>query len=947
MSLEKNIQEFITYFQNHITGDEKGEAQIFLDRLFVALGYPDGIKGADATAESRIQFKTDEKSTTRFADLIISSKVLIEMKKRGEDLQKHYGQAFSYWQQLAPNTHYMILCNFDELWVYDMHYQTSYPMTKIKTHDLVTEWGAISFLLPTPQKPVFKSPDDLRELSQEAAYQLAELFKSLLNRNVPKEQALHFVLQCMVAMFAENIGMLPRYTFTRIIDETKDNPLEAHDLLLLLFTVMNRRSGVSAGRFYDVEYFNGGLFKEINLPNISPEELRRLREMCNFDWSKIRPEIFGTIFEKTMDKDERHDFGVHYTSEEDIRRIVNPVIVRPWADKIASANTVQELRDIHQALCHYNVLDPACGSGNFLYIAYRAMKGLERQIVDKLATLGDALDLTTAQSVNIKQFFGFDIKPVAVEIARVSMMIAKKLTIDELGLSEKALPLDDLDNNIRAEDALFADWDDFDACIGNPPYLGAKLLKVEHGAEYAHRVRKAFPKVPKNSDYCVYWFRKAHELMKDGARAGLVGTNTIRQNYSRMGGLDYIVANNGKIYEAYSSLQWSGEAKVHISIACWSKGAPPYTPARLWVDDGMTVLEVPLISSSLSPKTDVSGAHQLDCNKNPKKTFQGLIPKNHGFVLSPEEAQKIQTSDLFSREVIFPFLIGRDFLSEPFSQPSRFVIDMNQYSILEAQRFTEAFKHVQKTVLPEREAKAREEKAKNTQLLKTNPDAETDYLHQQFLDTWWKHGFTRESMIEAIAPLSRYIVCSRVTKRPIFVFVKHPIRPDGALQVFAFEDDYNLGILQSSLHWLWFTEKGSTLKSDYRYTSNTVFNTFPFPQSPSVEQIRAVADCSRAILAYRQKEQEKSQTGISLRQIYKLLEMPGKNELRELHTALDNAVILAYGFDPNGDMLAQLLSLNETIFHKEKAGESVLAPGIPPYYPNPQDLISEYAISPK
>ena len=115
MTLEKNLQEFIIYFQNHITGDEKGKAQIFLDRLFVALGYADGIKGADATAESRIQFKTDEKSTTRFADLIIPSKVLIEMKKRGEDLQKHYGQAFSYWQQLAPNTHYMILCNFDEL----------------------------------------------------------------------------------------------------------------------------------------------------------------------------------------------------------------------------------------------------------------------------------------------------------------------------------------------------------------------------------------------------------------------------------------------------------------------------------------------------------------------------------------------------------------------------------------------------------------------------------------------------------------------------------------------------------------------------------------------------------------------------------------------------------------------------------------------------------------
>src|SRR5262249_26511231 len=160
-------------------------------------------------------------------------------------------------------------------------------------------------------------------------------------------------------------------------------------------------------------------------------------------------------------------------------------------------------------------------------------------------------------------------------------------------------------------------------CIGNPPYMGAKVLKQEHSVDYVNRVRDTFPDVPGNADYCVYWFRKAHELMKPGARAGLVGTNTIRQNYSRIGGLDYIVENDGHIFEAVSSMPWSGEAAVSISIACWSKGQPPYKPFRLWVDNGERVLELPLISSALSPNIDVHNAHNLSINTMPKRVYQG------------------------------------------------------------------------------------------------------------------------------------------------------------------------------------------------------------------------------------------------------------------------------------------------------------------------------------
>ena len=296
--------------------------------------------------------------------------------------------------------------------------------------------------------------------------------------------------------------------------------------------------------------------------------------------SKIRPSIFGNIFEYSLDKEERHREGTHYTSEQDIKRIVDPVIAEPWRNDIDSLNDLPDALALYDKLCDYIVLDPACGSGNFLYVAYREMKALEADLRDRIAELGGDLSQVTRR-VTGNQFHGYDINEFAVELAKVSLMIAKKLAVDEFDTDENPLPLDNLDANIKAEDALFNDWVEFDACIGNPPYMGGKVQKQEHSLEYINAVRDKFPDVPGNADYCVYWFRKAHDKMQSGARAGLVGTNTIGQNYSRIGSLDYIVNNGGVIYDAVSSMPWSGEANVHVSVANWAKGESPMEPRRL------------------------------------------------------------------------------------------------------------------------------------------------------------------------------------------------------------------------------------------------------------------------------------------------------------------------------------------------------------------------------
>lgn len=980
MSREAQLQAFVDYCKTYLRGDERGEAQVFLDRLFVAFGYAGALE-AGGVFEDRVKRQKDGRTSVAFADFVIPKRVLIEMKKRGEDLRQHYNQALDYWIDLADKRpQYVILCNFDEFWIYDFNHQPRDPMDKVRVADLPERWGPLAFLFPRPETPIFDY--DRVAVTQEAAFSLSRVFQSLLRpigqRRLDRETAQRFILQCMMALFAEDIGLLPRYVFTQIIEDCQQGA-SSYDLMTLLFHAMNRPGQERAGRFYGVDYFDGGLFARIDPVELTTEELRLLREAARQDWAKIHPGIFGTIFEQSMDAAERHQIGGHYTSETDILRIVRPVITRPWRERIAAASSAADLRALQEELRHYRVLDPACGSGNFLYVAYREMKALEHEILLRLQEQnGGQLEMGF---VTARQFYGFDIKPFAVELAKATLMIARKLAIDEAHSAENPLPLDNLDDNIRCADALFEPWPDFDACIGNPPYLGAKRLKQEHSAEYVNRVRAAFPDVPGNADYCVYWFRKAHEVMKPGTRAGLVGTNTIRQNYSRIGGLDYVTANDGHIFEAVSSMPWSGEAKVHVSIACWEKALTPQpadagdagtrsivsaagrTP-RLWLD-GDTMIEVPAINSNLSVKTDVSAAQTLACNTEPKRVFQGQIPGHAAFVLSPDEARDMIKRDPMSKQVLFPFLIGRDLIAVSSSKPSRYVIDLNAFDMIEAQQFKAAFKHIQETVLPIREAKAVEEAEKNRKALADDPNAKINHHHEMFLRQWWKHSYGRHDMLEEMVALSRFIGCSQVTKRPIFDFMSTKIRPDVTIQAFMFDDDYSFGILQSNAHWLWFTEKASTLKSDYRYTPHSVFDTFPWPQNPTAAQVKAVADAGRALHEYRRQAMQKNPR-LTLRDLYRSLEQPGSSPLKDLHAALDEAVLAAYGFPspkspphvmergsqaaPDGgevsDVLAQLLALNKMVAARIAAGESVTAPGIPADYPNPAELVSAGCITP-
>lgn len=901
---QQSAHDFLAYCDKHIKGDEKGEAQIFLDHLFTALGYADGLKGAGADCEVRIK-KGKEAKTTSFADLVWKPRVLLEMKKRGTDLALHYQQAYEYWRHLVPDPpQYVVLCNFDEFWVYNFLKQAYEPLDKISLPELWEQRAALAFLLPKPQEPVFRA--NRTNVTELAADKIAALFRSLVQfpkRGIGRDEALRYCMQCVVAMFASSVGLLPDNLFTRLVRECADQKANSYDLLGGLFQAMNTPGITPAGRYQGVPYFNGGLFDKILPQELNEREIDLLDFAADKDWRAVNPAIFGTIFEHGLDKAERHVLGAHYTHETDILKVVGPVLVSPWRRRIEAADTAEALYDTLRALRRYRVLDPACGSGNFLFVAFKEMKLLERSLLARLRAVSTAPAdrqaladfIRTEPAVSTHQFYGLDVKPFAVELAKVTLMIAKELTVldaTEGDDQQAALPLDNLDANIVCADALLLPdgqpqpWPAVEVIIGNPPYQSKNKMQQEFGAAYMNQLRAAYPAISGKADFCVYWFRKAHEALPADAYAGLVATNTVRQNQSRESSLDYIVAHGGTITDAISSQKWSGEAVLHVSIVSWKKGAEA-GDKRLCVanERGELVCHlVPHISSSLSLEADVSTAAVLQTQRNSTVCFQGQTHGHEGFLLNHYDGQQLLTEDARNAEVVRPFLIANDLLGVIGAQPKRFVVDFTLLDVMQAGSYKKPFALVQKKVLPDRETRGQEQKAVNAALLAANPKAKTNKHHLNFLNNWWKLSYGREDMLKALVPLTRYVACSRVAKRNIFEFVSTTIRPNDALMVFALDDYYSFGILHSAAHWQWWQAKGSTLKDDARYTTDTVWDTFPWPQQPAKAQVRAVAAAARQL--HEQRTRLLADYRLSLRELYRTMEQPGKNPLATCTTRL-------------------------------------------------------------
>jgi hypothetical protein len=881
------------------SGNEKQEAQTFVQKLLTAWGWADATE-AGMSFEHKIP-KGGAGGGMGYADALIPGKVLIEMKQRGEALGQHFPQLQRYWFNLAPKPTYAILCNFDEFWVYDFNLQVDEPVEQLQTAQLPERWPGLAFLSKQPQTPLFGN--NQVTVTEKQAQAMGHLFHELKQQaartgQFTDQQAQRFVLQCVLCMFAEDREMLPNRQFSLALETCREKNESTFDVLSGLFTEMNTPGVTAGGRFKGTPYFNGGLFSEIPRIDLSPEQLGQLIDSAREDWRLVRPSIFGNIFEASSDDTRRHALGQHFTSEPDILKVVRPTIIEPWEARIEAAKTIAELEQLLIALQAFRVLDPACGSGNFLYMGYNGLKDIEATILSKIQDRRRSEALKgqgVFGFVNTNQFFGMDTDPFAVELARVTLMIARKVAHDRLGLTEQELPLDNLDKNIVQADALFTPWPEADAVVGNPPFLGGKRMRAELGHAYAESIYRRFPDEANFADLCTHWFRLAHDRLGPHGRAGLVGSNIIRRGFSRRASLEYICSHGGYIYNAISTQPWSGDAKVHVSIANWGK-SPPETCSL----DGELVNS---INSSLQASVDASTAATLKSNKG--FSFVGVQPTGAGFEVEKALVDEWIRAEPINSDVLRPYSAGRNLTKNPLGQPDRWIIDFGDMDLEEAERYAIPFERVANMVRPQRLLVRR------------------DHVRRY----WWKHQERRPGMKKALASLVHYYGVPEVSKWAIFVKCGASWLPSNLVKVITSDDLYVFGILTSLPHRCWVNATKSTLKGDIRYTPTTCFETFPFPQLVSTEQAEAIRQQMIELNDYRNGWMVEQQKGIT--EMYNRYFDEPASKLRKLHDALDALVLKAYGWSAKDDVLANLLDLNLELAELEAEGQAIVGPWDP------------------
>jgi len=661
-----------------------------------------------------------------------------------------------------------------------------------------------------------------RDITEEAARAFAGTAKRLRDAGVAAPDVSHFLTQCVFCFFAEDAGLLPARMFERLVG-VEVAPDRMREQLGRLFEAMREGGlfGVDA-----VPWFNGGLFARIGVPPLAAADVAALKSASSLDWSAIDASIFGTLFERGLDPDKRSQLGAHYTDPATILRLVEPVVQRPlfaeWQRAKAEVERAlakskkhgdKAYRDAQAAfvgflerLRAYRVLDPACGSGNFLYLALKTLKDIEHQVNLEAEALGleRQHDVTGPHNV-----LGIELNEYAAELARVTVWIGELQWRLDKGYGFKTQPVLEPLDHIECRDAVLgpdgkeAAWPKADAVVGNPPFVGDKKMRGELGDAYTEALRAAYKgRVPGAADLVCYWFEKARAQIEKAElqRAGLVATNSIRGGANRAV-LDAIVKTTG-IFEAWSDEPWVNDgAAVRVSLVGFGGAAEQ----RL---DGLPVAGIAANLTAVGAATagDMTGAQALSTNEG--ACFQGTS-KVGAFEVPAELARQWlkqpNTNDRSNAEVVRPWANGQDLTRRP---SSTWIVDFGTSAgENEAIEFEAPFEHLLRVVKPERSRNNRE----------------------AYRRVWWRHAEARSGMRRALVGCARFVGTPRVSKHRLFVWLHSTTLPDTAVVVTCRADDATFGMLHSRLHELWSLRLGTSLEDRPRYTPTTCFETFPFP----------------------------------------------------------------------------------------------------------------------
>jgi hypothetical protein len=901
-------------------------------------------------------------------------------------MEKAFGQAVNYAIRLPQRPPFLMTCDIGHAFHIWDSFSGSYggygARRTVPLDDLakpeVQEWLRAIWDNPQSLDPGKRRALVTRQVATELGHLAARLEKRL-----PSQVVASFLMRCVFTFFAEDVELLPSKLFERSLERWRKEPDRFAKGLERLWDAMN--TGDDWGE-YRLARFNGGLFAESHVPDLFKDEIELLHQAARFDWGEVDPSIFGTLLESALSPEERHKLGAHYTPRSFIERLIRPTIEEPlrgdWDLVQAEALSIlgtepteasrAKARDVlhcfHQKLASTKILDPACGSGNFLYVAYDVLKRLEQEVLSRLDDFGETRRALALDEVMVTpaQFLGIEIKPWAAAIAELVLWIGHLqwwirlhpgytppepilqryeniqcrdavLTWSEIkatgqsrwdGKTLKKHPVtgkyvpDDMAQTAIVEhlNPCPAEWPEADFIVGNPPFLGCKRMREILGDGYAEALRTAYPEVPESADFVLYWWHRAADKVRreNTRRFGFITTNSLTQTFNRR---VITFHTSGKVplklLWAIPDHPWAEDgAAVRIAMTVGGLDGHPWLGSVAKEGQGETpeaeaeAIEVEgqgveVIHEDLTAGANVVSAVALKANSG--LCSNGMALHGSGFILG--EATRTR---LNAPAVIKQYRNGRDMNDSP---RGVYVIDFFGLSAEEAKdRYPGAYQHVFEHVKPERDQN-------NRAALRRD---------------WWLFAWPRPVLRKALTGLSRFIITVESSKHRVFQFLEASTVPDHKLLAIASDDAFHLGILSSRPHETWSLASGSWLGigNDPVYAKSRCFDPFPFPEATEPQKGR-IRNLAEKLVAHREAAQGR---GITITGMYNLLaklrvgtpfsaaerdqhQLAQTEILRELHDGLDLAVAEAYDWPADladAEILERLVAMN----HERSAEEA-------------------------
>jgi SAM-dependent methyltransferase len=989
---------------------ERANYQLFLSELCDVLGVerpePTGLDDADNAYvfERRVTFHhSDDSHTTGRMDLYKRGSFVLEAKqgvdqgdeqpapaRRGHGLRdtpawddamvRARGQAEQYLRALPadePTPPFLVVVDVGysiELFAdFTRSGRTFLPFPDARTHRIrltqITE-PAIRERL----RQVWEDPDALdparrsARVTRDIAERLATLARQLEGEGHTPDDVAHFLMRCLFTMFAEDVGLLPERSFTGLLEDLKHDPDHVAPMLQSLWHTMNV-GGFSAALRQDVRRFNGGLFASVHAIPVTADQLELLLEAARADWQDVEPAIFGTLLERALSPDERHRLGAHFTPRAYVERLVLPTVVEPlreeWQGVYTAAATLardgkadkaqDQVRAFLDRLCSVRVLDPACGTGNFLYVTLEHLKRLEGEVVDALEGFGDTqgrLDLA-GQTVDPHQFLGIEINPRAAAIADLVLWIgylqwhlrnrstappepilrafhtieSRDALIEwdriEQAVDDHGQPVTQWDGkttkkhpvtgrDVPDESAQIpvwhyvnprpAQWPEADFVVGNPPFIGPAQMRGALGDGYTEAVREVHADVGASADFVMFWWNLAATLAREGRirRFGFVTTNSLRQKFNRRVIEKHLSAKPPlSLVFAIPDHPWvdsTDGAAVRIAMTCGAGGTNLGRLATV-ISETQTVGEefAVILRERIGPiqaSVSIGAAVSEARGLQSNREISNTGVKLHG-------AGFIVTPDE-AKNLGLGSVPGVENHIKPYRNGRDItsacrgvmVIDLDGLDLESVQtRFPEVCQRLIETVKPERDQNREKYRREN----------------------WWLFGRKNTELRAALRGVARYITTPETAKHRFFVFLEQSILPDNMLVNIAIQESRFLGVLSSRVHVGWALRTGGRLGmgNDPRYNKTRCFETFAFP-APRSECQGVIRDLAEQLDAHR-KRQQAAHPGLTLTGMYNVLEKLRTGEaltdreretheqglvsvLGEIHDRLDEAVLEAYGW---------------------------------------------------